>query len=212
MVHIYYQDAHIVVAEKPAGLLSVPGRAPENHDSLTSRLQAQFDAIYVVHRLDMDTSGLMVFARTKAAQSHLSRQFQQRVVGKTYLAVCQDHIEEPAGVIDQPLRCDWPNRPRQIIDSVQGRAALTRWERLQLREDGHTLVRLEPHTGRAHQLRVHMQWLGHPILGDPFYHPTPDAAPRLMLHAWQLGFLHPASGHWMVFSSPPDEFFGMESA
>lgn len=212
MVHIYYQDAHLVIAEKPAGLLSVPGRALENHDSLTARLQAQFDMLYVVHRLDMDTSGLMVFARTKAAQSHLSRQFQQRRVLKHYLAVCEGHLPEPYGTIEQPMRCDWPNRPRQIIDTQQGRPALTEWERLHLREDGHSLVLLTPYTGRAHQLRVHMQWLGHPIVGDPFYHPRPQQAPRLMLHAWQLGFFHPAGGHWMLFASPPDPLFGMNNA
>ncbi len=212
MVHIYYQDAHLVIAEKPAGLLSVPGRALENHDSLTSRLQAHFGELHVVHRLDLDTSGLMVFARTKAAQRHLSRQFQQRCVEKRYLAVCEGALPASQGQIDQPLRCDWPNRPRQIIDREQGRPALTYWERLQQREDGHTLLLLMPHTGRAHQLRVHMQWLGHPILGDPFYHPHPEQAPRLMLHAWQLGFFHPTGGHWMLFTSPPEDAFGMKSA
>jgi len=212
MVHIYYQDAHLVVAEKPPGLLSVPGRDPENHDSLTSRLQRRFGEIHVVHRLDMDTSGLMVFARSRTAQSNLGRQFQQRRVEKHYLALCEGWIEDARGVINQPLRCDWPNRPRQIIDPDRGRTALTRWERLQKRDDGNTLVLLTPHTGRTHQLRVHMQWLGHPILGDPFYHPDPNSAPRLMLHAWQLGFFHPLGGHWVLFSSPPEEYFGMENA
>ncbi len=204
--HILYEDAHIVVVDKPAGLLSVPGRQLKNHHSAASWLQARYGDIHVVHRLDMDTSGLLVFARHKTALSHLSRQFQQRTVHKRYIAICSGCPNETQGEINAPLRCDWDNRPRQIIDPHQGRPAITLWEKLTCRADQSVLA-LYPVTGRAHQLRVHLQSIGHPILGDPFYHPIPGSAPRLLLHAQQLGFFHPHHGHWCQFSSPiPSEF------
>lgn len=204
--HIFYEDAHVLVVEKPAGLLSVPGRLPENHHSAASWLQARYGEIHVVHRLDMDTSGLLVFARHKAALSHLARQFQQRIVHKRYIAVCSGCPKASDGQINAPLRCDWDNRPRQIIDPVQGRPATTHWEKLTCQGD-RSILALYPITGRAHQLRVHLLSIGHPILGDPFYHPEPDSSPRLLLHAQQLGFFHPHHGHWCQFTSPiPPEF------
>ncbi len=209
--HILYEDAHIVVVDKPAGLLSVPGRLPENHYSAASWLQARYGEIHVVHRLDMDTSGLLVFARHKNALSHLSRQFQQRAVHKRYIALCEGCPDKPHGKIDAPMRCDWENRPRQIIDPVRGRPAQTLWETLNCR-NGQALLALYPVTGRAHQLRVHLQSIGHPILGDPFYHPNPNQAPRLLLHAQQLSFFHPAHGGWCQFNSPTPPEFGMINA
>ncbi len=206
-LHLYYQDADLLVVEKPAGMLSVPGRALENHDSVTARLQAQFGEIHVVHRLDMETSGILLFARNNQALSTLSRQFQQRSVQKTYLALCHGALPHSKGTIDRPLRCDWENRPRQIIDTQQGKSACTHWETL-FTTPQYSLVKLFPVTGRTHQLRVHLQWLGHPILGDSLYHPAPENAPRLMLHATTLGCFHPSFGHWMTFSSPLPEEFG----
>lgn len=210
-VHLYYQDSDLLVIEKPSGLLSVPGRGLANHDSVAARLQAQFEEVHVVHRLDMETSGVMVFARNKPALSALSRQFQRREVKKSYVAVCEGALHAACGNINQPLRCDWENRPRQIIDTQQGKPALTHWETEHI-ASGHSIVKLFPITGRAHQLRVHLQWLGHPILGDPFYHPAPETAPRLMLHAETLSLQHPRLGHWMTFSSPRPAEFGTYSA
>lgn len=206
---VLYLDGDLVIADKPAGLLAVPGRTLP--DSLTTRLQAWLGEVHVVHRLDMDTSGVMVFARHKRALSHLARQFQQRQVDKLYLAECAGHPEGDRGTVDLPLRCDWPNRPRQKVDTEQGRPACTHWEVLERRRHS-SLLRLIPETGRSHQLRVHMQALGHPLLGDPFYHPDPRSAPRLMLHAWQLSFAHPRTGQWMSFTSPVPPEFGMVNA
>ena len=205
-LQILYEDAHVVVVDKPSGMLSVPGRRLENHHSAASWLQARYGEIHVVHRLDMDTSGLLIFARHKPALRHLARQFQQRSVHKRYIAVCSGCPETTCGLIQAPLRCDWDNRPRQIVDPQQGRPASTRWEKLACHAN-RAILALYPITGRAHQLRVHLQSIGHPILGDPFYHPEPNSAPRLLLHAQQLGFVHPHHGHWCQFSSPiPPEF------
>ena len=202
---ILFADQSVLVVSKPAGLLSVPGRAPEHHDCLITRVQEEFSAAQIVHRLDMSTSGLMVLACTAAAHRHLSRQFEQRQVSKTYLAVTRGRVEQAAGHIDLPLICDWPNRPRQIVDHVTGKPARTDYRVLNYDRDRDvTRIELYPVTGRTHQLRVHLQQLGHPILGDDLY-ADPDTlsrADRLMLHASELSFRHPLHQNVMRFVDP----------
>ncbi|MEM8553609.1 MAG: RluA family pseudouridine synthase [Pseudomonadota bacterium] len=199
---ILHEDAHIVLADKPSGLLSVPGRGEHLADCLISRLQVVFPSILLVHRLDRDTSGLMVFALTKHAQKDLGQQFEKRVVKKSYLARVHGELAEPSGHINLPLIVDWPNRPLQKVCQDTGRPAQTDWKRLKA-GNGESRVRLTPITGRSHQLRVHMQQIGHPILGDPFYATEPARDhPRLMLHAERLRFNHPESGRGQSFSSP----------
>ena len=193
---ILYVDRELVLVNKPSGLLSVPGRDPRYYDSVYSRLLAHFGDIHVVHRLDMDTSGVMVMARHKEALRHLSRQFQQRTTSKHYLAWVDGQLLQPEGEVNLPLRCDWPNRPRQMVDMLAGKPSLTRYKLCHYdRARDASLVRLYPHTGRSHQLRVHMAALGHPILGCRFY-ATDRAlakAPRLQLHAEYLRVLQPAT-------------------
>ncbi len=193
---ILYADADIVLVNKPSGLLSVPGRDEVNYDSAYARLLAKFGEIHVVHRLDMDTSGVMVMARHKQALSHLSRQFQQRTTVKYYQAWVDGWVQEEEGEVSLPLRCDWPNRPKQMVDLIEGKPSLTRFNVLayDAKRDA-TLVRLFPVTGRSHQLRVHMAALGHPILGCRFYaHAEAVAkASRLQLHAQYLRLRHPTT-------------------
>lgn len=202
---IVHVDDSLLVLDKPAGLLAVPGRGPDKADCLAARAQARFPDARVVHRLDMDTSGLMVMARGVAAQRVLSRAFAERTVHKRYVAVvggCPQAPTEEWSVIDLPLVCDWPNRPRQIVDHALGKRSLTRWRVAQYDAGDDTArVELEPVTGRSHQLRVHLAALGHPILGDPLYAPPAlqARASRLMLHAWRLTFAHPASGETQEF-------------
>jgi len=189
-IQILFGDADIVVAVKPAGLLSVPGRGEDKQDCLSERLDA-----LTVHRLDMETSGVMVLARTPAAQSALSRQFAGRTVAKSYVAVVQGGTDTASGEVDLPLITDWPNRPRQKVCQQTGKASLTHWHVLDI-EAGHSRLQLTPITGRSHQLRVHMAAIGHPILGDSLYAPAllRNAAPRLLLHAEALSFNHPRTG------------------
>ncbi|WJY15658.1 bifunctional tRNA pseudouridine(32) synthase/23S rRNA pseudouridine(746) synthase RluA [Pectobacteriaceae bacterium CE90] len=193
-LHILYQDQHIIVVNKPSGLLSVPGRAPEHKDSIMNRIQADFPQAESVHRLDMATSGVMVVALNKAAERELKRQFREREPKKSYLARVWGTLEQDEGMVDLPLICDWPNRPKQKVCFEQGKAAQTEYQVLARDDDGTTRVKLMPITGRSHQLRVHMLALGHPILGDGFYaHPAAKAlAPRLLLHAQELCITHPA--------------------
>lgn len=193
---ILYADEDVVFVDKPSGLLSVPGRDAKYYDSVYARLLARYGDIHVVHRLDMDTSGVMVMARHKQALSHLSRQFQQRTTVKYYQAWVDGRLQQKVGEVDLPLRCDWPNRPKQMVDLMQGKPSLTRFEVLAYdAECDATLVRLFPVTGRSHQLRVHMAALGHPILGCRFYaHDKAIAkASRLQLHAQYLRVQHPAN-------------------
>lgn len=196
---ILHQDHQILVVDKPAGLLSVPGKGAHLADCLLARVQAAFPEALLVHRLDRDTSGVMLFALTPAAQRHLGLQFEKRQVRKTYVARVWGRLEPRTGTVDLPLAVDWPNRPRQKVDRENGRQAVTDWKVLRHENDA-TRVRLMPKTGRSHQLRVHMKELGHPILGDPFY-ATGDAlnAPRLMLHAEELRFRHPDGGRGVGF-------------
>ncbi|MEM1315910.1 MAG: RluA family pseudouridine synthase, partial [Pseudomonadota bacterium] len=179
---VLHLDAALLVIDKPAGLLSVPGKAPELADCLAARAEAAFPGARVVHRLDRDTSGVMVLARDARAQRILGLQFEKRQVGKTYEAIAAGR-REGSGRIDAPVAADWPQRPRQKIDREAGRAAVTDWEALgpvpAPIDGGATRFRLRPLTGRSHQLRVHLAALGHPILGDPLYAPDPvfEAAP-----------------------------------
>ena len=200
---VLHEDAQLLVLDKPAGLLSVPGKGAHLADCLISRAQAAFPDALLVHRLDRDTSGVMVFAMTPAAQRHLGLQFEKRQIKKTYVARVWGQLEPKDGTVDAPLIVDWPNRPRQKIDWDTGKPAVTDWK-VQRYEDHATRVRLFPQTGRSHQLRVHMLSLGHPILGDPFY-ATGEAldAPRLMLHATELRLRHPEGGRGMRFVSKP---------
>jgi tRNA pseudouridine32 synthase / 23S rRNA pseudouridine746 synthase len=199
---ILYQDAQIIVVNKPAGLLSVPGKLAGREDCLTSRLQAAHWDTLLVHRLDCDTSGVMIFARTKQAQGFLGQEFEKRRAKKTYLARVWGQLTPDQGHIDLPLATDWPNRPRQQVDHAQGRPAQTDWQVID-RDTETTRVRLLPLTGRSHQLRVHMLAQGHPILGDPIYATGPARAfPRLMLHAESLALHHPATGDWISFEAP----------
>ena len=200
---IVYQDNDIVVVNKPSGLLSVPGRELIHRDSVTLRLMRVLPTALIVHRLDMDTSGIMLFALNKAAQSGISRQFQQRTTQKTYLAKVLGHPDSDTGSVDLPLICDWPNRPLQMVDHNVCKPSLTHWKVLS-KTDNTTMVELTPITGRSHQLRVHMQQIGHPILGDRFYG-KPDAhplAPRLCLHAHTLSIMHPITKKPLSFTTP----------
>jgi tRNA pseudouridine32 synthase/23S rRNA pseudouridine746 synthase len=199
---ILHADDDIVVVDKPAGLLSVPGRGPERADCLIARLRAEFPSVLLVHRLDLDTSGVIVFALTPQAQVHLGQQFENRRTQKRYVALVSGHPAEKRGRVDLPLIVDWPNRPRQKVCHDTGRPAQTDWR--VLRQEGeNTRVRLVPVTGRSHQLRVHMQALGHPILGDTLYANGAAAElPRLMLHAEELRLTHPMTGQPQTFRAP----------
>ena len=205
---IVHADDAIVVADKPAGLLAVPGRGADKADCLWSRVRERFADALVVHRLDQATSGLVLFARGTAAQRTLSRAFAEREVDKTYVAVVAGEVEHDAGEIDLPLAADWPNRPRQVVDHAHGKPSLTRWRVLArgiTQGIATTRLALEPVTGRSHQLRVHLQAIGHPIVGDALYAPAPvaAAAPRLLLHATRLSFAHPAGDGPGAFESTP---------
>lgn len=196
---VLHEDGHIIVVNKPSGLLSVPGRGEHLADCLISRVQAAFPDALLVHRLDRDTSGVMVFALTAHAQRSLSMQFEKRSTKKTYVARVSGEIAEKTGTVDLPLIVDWPNRPLQKVCHETGKPAVTDWRVLKV-GGGETRVRLSPKTGRSHQLRVHMLALGHVILGDPLY-ATGEALdhPRLMLHSEELRLNHPESGKGMSF-------------
>ncbi len=203
-VRIRHRDEQLLVVEKPAFLLSVPGRGPENRDSVRWRLEQQFPEVRMVHRLDLDTSGLMIIALQAEAQRRLNRAFAERRVDKEYQAVVAGVLQQDRGEIDLPIAPDWQNRPRQKICAERGKAALTRYRVLERdRRDDSTRVQLLPVTGRSHQLRIHLAESGHPILGCDLYAPPEIEArsPRLMLHACAIGFEHPETGQWMRFDS-----------
>ena len=200
---ILHHDSALLVVNKPAGLLSVPGKDPGKEDCLIDRLRRVFPEVLLVHRLDCDTSGVMVFALTKAAQGNLGQQFEKRQTKKVYVARLSGLLEPKEGTVDLPLCVDWPNRPRQHVNHEQGKPAQTDWR--VIRHDGKTTrVRLMPLTGRSHQLRVHMLSLGHPILGDPIYAEGPARTdyPRMMLHAESLRLRHPETGKSLTYSAP----------
>ena len=199
---VVHQDADLLVLNKPSGLLSVPGKAAEHADCLEARAKAAFPEALLVHRLDMDTSGLMIFAMNKAAQRHLGLQFERRHVEKSYEALVWGQPDD-TGEVDLPLIVDWPNRPLQMVDFERGKKAHTAWE-VTAREATHARVRLSPTTGRSHQLRVHMLAIGHPILGDRFYAKGAalSSAARLCLHAETLSVFHPSGGAREFFCVP----------
>ncbi|MEN8658835.1 RluA family pseudouridine synthase [Marivita sp.] len=199
---ILHEDHEILVVNKPAGLLSVPGKGADLADCLIARLEAVYPQVLLVHRLDRDTSGVMVFGLTPHAQRHLGLQFEKRQTKKTYLARVVGRLEPKTGTVDLPLIVDWPNRPLQKVDHDTGKPAVTDW-RVMKASDAESRVKLFPQTGRSHQLRVHMLALGHPILGDPLYAPeTADQYPRMMLHAEELRLRHPDGGEGVKFRVP----------
>ena len=203
-LEIIYSDTFLVAVSKPAGLLSVPGRGEDKADSLATRVQAQFADALVSHRLDRDTSGLLIFPRGAQIHRQISLMFEKRQMQKSYVAVVVGKLESLEGVVDLPMIVDWPNRPRQIVDAVNGKPAQTHYQVLSFDAASNTSrVALEPITGRTHQLRVHMQSLGHPIVGDTLYGGNADGkAMRLMLHAHTLNLIHPVSGETMELISP----------
>lgn len=204
-IRILHSDADLLLVRKPHLLLSIPGRHPLNRDCLITRLQCDYPTASIVHRLDLDTSGIMVIPLNKAAHAHISRQFQARQVEKTYHAVVYGRVANDAGSVELPLRCDWERRPLQMVDHARGKHALTRYRVLERRED-RTRLLLMPVTGRSHQLRIHMRELGHPILGcDMYAHQAAlGMAERLLLHATTLAFEHPRTGEWIEGECPPD--------
>lgn len=202
-LEVIHEDDDIVVLNKPSGLLSVAGKDPALADCLEARVKARWPSAAMAHRLDKDTSGVLVMALNKKALGHVGQEFEQRRAQKSYVARVWGEIAGESGRVDLPLATDWENKPRQRVDHERGRASVTDWV-VEAREPGVTRVRLHPLTGRTHQLRVHMLALGHPILGDPFY-ATGEAlaaAPRLQLHAEELAFNHPRGG-WVRFAVPP---------
>lgn len=227
-IDVLYVDDDLLVVNKPAGLLTVPGRGPDKQDCLIHRLLPHFANARIVHRLDMATSGLVILGQNHAAHRQLSMQFQERLVKKAYTAVVHGKLNPPDGSIDLPLICDWPNRPKQMVCYEHGKSSLTyyrtidtstpiisdstlnsyntnneNWDNTEAYCDM-TRVLLTPITGRSHQLRVHMQAMGHPILGDELYaHPEAlNAAPRLLLHAHWLEFAHPMNTKTLSFTFP----------
>mgnify|MGYP000368813487 FL=1 len=201
---LVYRDDYIAVVNKPSGLLSVPGNQPQYYDSAMSRVKERYGFCEPAHRLDMATSGILLFALSKAADRELKRQFREREPKKYYQALVWGHVEQDHGVVELPLICDWENRPRQKICFERGKRAVTFYDVLQRYPNNTTRVKLTPITGRSHQLRLHMLALGHPILGDKFYaHPQAKAlSPRLCLHAESLQIQHPITGEMMEFTAP----------
>jgi tRNA pseudouridine32 synthase/23S rRNA pseudouridine746 synthase len=205
---IIYQDDNFIVLNKTNGILSVPGRLPEHQDCLQNRVQRVLPTATIVHRLDMATSGIMVMALNKATHVAISRQFEKRKTKKSYIARVFGKIANIEGSVDLPLICDWPNRPKQMVDHENGKASLTHYSVLAYDElpagETSTLVELRPVTGRSHQLRVHMLALGHPILGDRLYahEKALKLSPRLKLHARNLTFHHPISDELLCFTAP----------
>ena len=202
---IVYQDNDLLIVNKPSGLLTVPGKDPKHADCLIARINRVFPTAKIVHRLDMATSGIICLAMHKEAHRNLSIQFQDRKTAKRYIARVFGKLEQETGSVDLPLICDWPNRPKQMVDHDNGKPSLTHFKVLEYEQNA-TRVELTPITGRSHQLRVHMLSLGHPILGDKLYaHPEAFAmASRLQLHAEMLTLAHPASGETLVFEAPPE--------
>lgn len=200
---VLHEDAELVLVDKPSGLLSVPGKPEAHWDCVEHRVREAFPGARLIHRLDLETSGVMVFARSHASQKHVNRQFERREVAKVYQARVTGKVAADEGEIDLPLVADWPRRPLQKVCHETGKPARTRW-RVVAREAAATRLELHPETGRSHQLRVHLAEIGHPILGDPFYAPDEiwRAVPRLQLHAVSLTLRHPATGAELTVSAP----------
>lgn len=203
-LEIVYLDKYLVAVSKPSGLLSVPGRGEDKADSLATRVQAEFPDALVAHRLDRDTSGLLLFPLGAKMHRQISMMFEKREMQKRYVAVVTGKLQAEQGLVDLPLLVDWPNRPRHIVDAINGKPSQTRYQMLSYDTVADTTrVALEPVTGRTHQLRVHMQALGHPIQGDTLYGGNPEGQlPRLLLHAYTLDFKHPVTGKLLELSAP----------
>ena len=203
-LEIIYRDKDLLVLEKPGGLLSVPGRGGAKQDSLALRVQAEFPEARVVHRLDMETSGIMLMARNPETQRAVSQLFETHQIDKTYTAVVTGRLQNNHDEITFPLIADWPNRPRQKVDNQLGKPAKTAYRVIEYNaQQDTTRVDLFPETGRTHQLRVHMMAIGHPIIGDRLYNDTVNASlDRLLLHASSLGFVHPSQQKTVIFNSP----------
>jgi tRNA pseudouridine32 synthase / 23S rRNA pseudouridine746 synthase len=205
-IAVSWFDEHLIVVDKPSGLLAVPGRGDDKQDNALSRARQRWPDAMVVHRLDMATSGLLLLSRGASAQRQLSAAFAGRRVLKHYAAVVEGRVQGVQGQIDLPLAADWPNRPRQRVDRLHGKPSCTHW-RVLGHEPGppRTRLWLQPITGRSHQLRVHLQAIGHPIVGDALYgaHAPAAASSRLLLHAARLELDHPVTGSRLVFESPP---------
>ncbi len=201
-LNIIYQDDDLLILDKPSGLLTVPGKDPKHADCLIRRANLVFPTAKIVHRLDMATSGVICLALNKEAHRNLSMQFQERHTAKEYIAIVEGYLEPKQGSVDLPLICDWPNRPKQMVDMENGKPSLTHYQVLST-TDNASRVRLTPVTGRSHQLRVHMLSLGHVILGDRLYaHPEAKArAERLQLHAHWLSISHPSTGESLTFTA-----------
>ncbi|MGL6108778.1 MAG: RluA family pseudouridine synthase [Rubrivivax sp.] len=203
-INVVFADDALIVVDKPAGLLAVPGRGADKQDCLSTRVQARWPDALVVHRLDMATSGLMLFGRGANMQRRLSRAFASRQIEKHYIAVVDGCLPASGGCIELPLAADWPNRPMQKVDLDRGKPARTDWQVLDADPAASTTrLSLQPHTGRTHQLRLHLSTIGHPILGDALYAPpgVRDRAKRLLLHACALALAHPASGERLELKS-----------
>lgn len=202
MLDILYEDDWLVVVNKPANCLSVPGRGPDKYDSILTRALEHYGEAHAIHRLDCATSGLILIARTLECQKRMYAQFRERHVEKEYQALVRGEVLGLWGEIRKPLRCDWDRRPRQMICTEWGKDALTHWRPIG-KEKGNTRISLTPITGRSHQLRVHMQSLGHAIIGDEFYDPEKaDTDVRLLLHAYRIEFFHPFTNAWLKFVAP----------
>lgn len=204
-IDVVYRDKALIIVNKPSGLLSVPGRGPEKADCMISRVNADFPTARIVHRLDMETSGLLILALNDEVQRAISMLFERRAVEKTYIAMVAGRPETDEGQVDLPLSKDWPNRPMQKVDIKGGKPSQTLWKVLE-RLGGRSRLELKPVTGRTHQLRVHMNELGYPILGDGLYGScgSKSGAPKLLLHASSLRFVHPVTGEALMVQSQPD--------
>ncbi|KAG1702711.1 Ribosomal large subunit pseudouridine synthase A [Nymphon striatum] len=200
---ILHADGDILVLSKPANLLSVAGKQTQHADCLETRALKEYPTARIVHRLDRGTSGIFIMALNPASHRHLGLQFEKRKTEKTYIAEVTGIVKENEGHIDLPMRTDWYNRPKQMIDTYFGREAITDWKVIS-RGEKTTRMELYPKTGRSHQLRVHLQELGHPILGDSFYAPrhAVEMSNRLLLHAETLDLFHPMDGERVSFTSP----------
>ena len=201
---IIYIDSSVIVLNKPVGLLTVPGK-PENHsDCLLTRVRKEVFGALLVHRLDLDTSGVIIFARTSSSQVVLGQQFEKRKTKKVYLARVSGHLEKDEGTINLPIIIDWPNRPIQKVCFEMGKKSITKYKVLERQNEKVSLVELHPVTGRSHQLRLHMKSIGHPILGDPLYadEATFQASKRLDLHSFSLEITHPKTEKQKKFFAP----------
>ena len=203
---ILYQDNNLIALNKPSGLLSVPGRGEDKQDCMLSRLQIEFPEALVIHRLDMPTSGIILFARNKEMQKNMGKLFEKKLISKQYIAKVHGVLKNSKGIIDQPLITDWINRPRQKIDYKHGKQSQTRFTLVSIIDGKNSVVKLEPVTGRSHQLRVHMSSLGHAILGDDLYgtFQTKNESVRLLLHAENICFIDPLTKNYINIHCPVD--------